>query len=87
MGQALAQLTRWEEAQIHLEASVQALFSGKSLLEAARTHVAWGLLCRDHGERGSARTHFEQASVQFEASGLTQECEAVNECLAHLCKG
>ncbi|MBO0790679.1 MAG: tetratricopeptide repeat protein, partial [Ktedonobacteraceae bacterium] len=86
-GQALAHLARWEEAQIHLEASVQILRSGEALLEAARTHVAWGLLCRDHGEQESARTHFERASVQFEASGLIRECEALNEYLAHLCKG
>ncbi len=50
-GQALARLSRWEEAQRHLDVSIQTLLSGECLLEAARTHVVWGLLCRDHGDR------------------------------------
>jgi tetratricopeptide (TPR) repeat protein/transcriptional regulator with XRE-family HTH domain len=83
-GQALARLARWEEAETHLAASVQVLLSGESLLEAAHTQVAWGLLCRDHGDLASAQEHFEQAAAQFEASGLTRELETVQSYLAQI---
>ena len=83
-GQALASLARWEEAERHLAESWQTLLSGESLLEAARTQVTWGLLCRDHGYRASAQAHFEQAAAQFEASGLTRELETVHSYLAHM---
>src|SRR5207253_781556 len=71
-GQALARLSRWEEAQQGLDASVQTLLSGEAVLEAARTNVVWGLLCRNHDDRAGAFAHFVQASAQFESSGLTQ---------------
>jgi tetratricopeptide (TPR) repeat protein len=83
-GQALARLSRWEEAEMHLAASVETLLSGECRLEAARTQVVWGLLCRDHGDRASAQAHFEQACAQFEASGLTRERETVQNYLAHM---
>jgi tetratricopeptide (TPR) repeat protein len=82
-GQALARLGRWEEAERHLGASVQTLLSGECLLEAARTQVVWGLVCRDHGDETSAQAHFEQAATQFEASRLTHERETVEQYLAH----
>ncbi len=83
-GQALARLARWNEAEAHLAASVQTLLSGESLLEAARTQVAWGLLCRERGDQASAQGHLEQAAAQFEASGLTRELEMVRNYLAQL---
>jgi len=83
-GQALARLARWEEAEAHLAESWQTLLSGEVLLEAARTQVAWGLLCRDYGELASAQGHLEQAAAQFEASGLTKELETVQSYLAQM---
>jgi tetratricopeptide (TPR) repeat protein/transcriptional regulator with XRE-family HTH domain len=83
-GQALACLSRWEEAEMHLKASVQVLLSGEVLLEAARTQVAWGLLCCDRGDLASAQAHFEQAAAQFEASGLMRELEIVGNYLAQM---
>ena len=83
-GQALARLERWEEAERHLAESWQILLSGENLLEAARTQVAWGLLCRDRGDLASARGHFEQAAAQFETSGLTREVESVWSYLAQM---
>ena len=71
-----------EEAERHLAASIQTLLSGENLLEAARTQVAWGLLCRDRGDLASAQGHFEQAAAQFETSGLTGELETVQSYLA-----
>ncbi|MBO0790680.1 MAG: AAA family ATPase [Ktedonobacteraceae bacterium] len=82
--QALAQLSRWEEAKRHLAASVQILRSGEALLEVARTRVVWGLLCRDHHERAAAQAHLEQACVQFEASGLTHDRDTVQRSLTDL---
>ncbi len=76
-GQALASLSHVEEAETHLAASVQVLFSGEILLEAARTQVAWGLLCRDRGDLVAAHGHFESAIAQFEASGLIHDLERV----------
>jgi hypothetical protein len=83
-GQALARLSRWEEAEPHLAASVQTLLAGECRLEAARTQVVWGLACRDHSDEASAQAHFEHAAVQFEASGLTRECETAQKYLAHV---
>ena len=83
-GQALARLARWEEAERHLAVSWQTLLSGEILLEAARTQVAWGLLCRDRGDVASAQRHLEQAAAQFETSGLTNELETVHRSLAQM---
>jgi tetratricopeptide (TPR) repeat protein len=83
-GQALARVACWEEAERHLAASVRVLLSGEARLEAARTHVVWGIVCRDHGDRASARAHFEQASAQFEASGLAREHETVQQHIAQI---
>jgi transcriptional regulator with XRE-family HTH domain/tetratricopeptide (TPR) repeat protein len=83
-GQALAHLSRWEDAERHLKASVQVLLSGEILLEAARSQVAWGLLCRDRGDLTLAQGHFEQAAAQFETSGLTKELETVQSYLAQI---
>jgi hypothetical protein len=83
-GQALAKLARREEAEAHLSESWQILLSGENLLEAARTQVSWGLLCRDRGDQASAQEHFESAAAQFEASELTRELELVRHYLARI---
>jgi tetratricopeptide (TPR) repeat protein len=76
-GQALATLNlpHWNEAEMHFTASLRALESCEAIPEAARTHLAWGLLCRDRGDSIAALEHFEAATVQFETSGLTRELE------------
>jgi hypothetical protein len=76
-GQALASLARWREAETHLSASVQALLAGEVLVEAARSQVAWGVLCRDRGDAASAQEHFELAASHFAASGLMGDLETV----------
>jgi hypothetical protein len=73
----LACLSRWEEAEAHLAASVEILLSGEALLEAARTQVIWGLFYHSRGELASTQEHFEQAVAQFEIFRLTRELEAV----------
>ena len=69
---------------MYLKASVQVLFSGEILLEAARSQVAWGLHCRDRGDQASALGLFERAAAQFEMSGLTGELETVQSYLAQM---
>jgi transcriptional regulator with XRE-family HTH domain/tetratricopeptide (TPR) repeat protein len=83
-GQALACLSRWEEAETHLAKSWQTLLSGEIFLEVAHTQVAWGLLCRDYGDLASAQEHFKHAATQFEASGLTRERKTVESYLAQI---
>jgi len=76
-GQTLATLNppRWDEAEMHFTASLHALESCEAIPEAARTHLAWGLLCRDRGDSITALKHFEAATLQFETAGLTRELE------------
>jgi tetratricopeptide (TPR) repeat protein len=76
-GQALAALTpaRWEEVEAHMAASLQAFEAGEVLPEIARTHRAWGLLCRDNQDLTTARSHLDKARSLFEACGLTNEGE------------
>jgi tetratricopeptide (TPR) repeat protein len=85
-GQALAAVDspRWDEAENQLTESLRLLESGQHRIEAARTHVAWGSVCRDRGNLAAAREHWEQAAVQFEASDLLQELERIRALLADL---
>jgi tetratricopeptide (TPR) repeat protein len=83
-GEALARLSRWEEAEPHLAAGVRALLSGECRLEAARTQVVWGLLCRERGDKAAAQAHLERARAQFEASGLGHEREVVQGYLSQI---
>ena len=39
---------RWDAARAHMAASLHAFEAGDILLEMARTHQEWALLCRDH---------------------------------------
>jgi tetratricopeptide (TPR) repeat protein len=82
-GQALAALVppvlsaaegpRWDEAEAQLAESLRLLEAGPARLEAARTHVAWGAVCRDRGDLAAARAHWERAAAQWKASGLAHE--------------
>ena len=74
-GQALAALVppRGDEAEAQLAHSLRLLEEGQVRLEAARTHVAWGAVCRDRGHIAAAREHWERAAAQWETSGLTHE--------------
>jgi hypothetical protein len=85
-GQALAALdpARWDEAEDQLKQSLRLLESGQHRVEAARTHVAWGSVCRNRGNATAARKHWEQAAAQFEASDLVQELGRIRALLADL---
>jgi tetratricopeptide (TPR) repeat protein len=84
-GQALAALQppRYDEAEIHFGESLRRFAEGDAKIELARTHLAWGKILRERGDANSARTHFEQAAAQFEASGLTHELERVRAMMGH----
>jgi tetratricopeptide (TPR) repeat protein len=85
-GQALAALEppRWEEAEAQLAHSLRLLEEGQCRLEAARTQVAWGIVCRDREDLAGARAHWEQAAAQWETSGLTHELERTQALIERL---
>jgi tetratricopeptide (TPR) repeat protein len=76
-GHSLATLAppQWVEAEAQLAESLRLLEWGQSWLPAARTHMAWGSVCRARGDHVAARAHWEQAAAQWESSGLTHELE------------
>jgi tetratricopeptide (TPR) repeat protein len=76
-GQALAIVNGPDDAQAeaHLQKSLMLFEEGEAVIEAARTHFAWGKVLRARGDTEAAREHLEQAGAQFQASGLTGELE------------
>jgi hypothetical protein len=95
-GQALAQLMPGgrsapsaykEEAQAQLAASLRLFGSGQLRLEAARTHLAWGIVCRDWGDPDAARAHWERAAAQWVQSDLPWERSRVQALIASLAPG
>jgi tetratricopeptide (TPR) repeat protein len=74
-GEALARLDppQYDQAQTHFADSLHLFEEGDARLEAARTRVAWGSMLRDRGDEDAARTQFERAAAQFEASQLFAE--------------
>ncbi len=75
---------QWDEAEQHLAKSLRLFEEGNAVLEAARTHVAWGKVLLERGDVESARGHFEQATAQFQASGLARELNETRRALAEL---
>ena len=75
---------RWEEAEKHFVESISILEteSGRNQLEAARTRVAWGKVCRDRGNTATAHKHWEEANRQFTESEASQEIQKINELMA-----
>ena len=82
-GQALVKLypPGWEEAEKHFAESIGVLEAetGRNELEAARTHVVWGIVCRDRGQTATAHRHWEKANHQFTESNAPQEMQKVRE--------
>jgi tetratricopeptide (TPR) repeat protein len=73
-----------KEVDDHLATSLQLFEEGECVVEAARTHSAWGKFLREYGDKTIAREHFERAAVQFEASGLRQEWDEAQRMLADM---
>jgi tetratricopeptide (TPR) repeat protein len=83
-GVSKAEGPQWDEAEDQLAQGLRLFESGQARLEAARTHVAWGTVCRDRGDLTAAREHWERAAAQWEASGLTHELERTRTLLEGL---
>jgi hypothetical protein len=85
-GQALVKLEPpgWEEAEKHFADSIGVLEAetGKNQLEAARTHVVWGIVCRDRGQTATAHNHWEEANRQFTKSDAPREVDNVQKLMA-----
>ena len=83
-GQALAKLPipAWDQAETQMSQSLQLLESGRNLLEAARTRLAWGEICRDRGNTRTALNLWEQANCQFTTSNATCEMQRVQRLMA-----
>ena len=74
-------MPKLEEAESHLAASLTAFETGECRLEAARTHVVYGLLRRQMCDEPGACAHFEKALAQFEASGRLDDAAQVRKWL------
>jgi predicted ATPase/class 3 adenylate cyclase len=61
--------TDWDDAKTHLEVSLRAFEEGEAHVEAARTHLVWGLCCQSKADL-DALTHLRAAAVQFAKSEL-----------------
>ena len=83
-GQALATHEQFDESESQLAESLRLFDLGQARLEAARTHAAWGTVCRERGNLAAARQHWEQTAAQFEKSGLARELEQTRELMATL---
>jgi class 3 adenylate cyclase/tetratricopeptide (TPR) repeat protein len=82
-GQALAQLNppQHEEADQHLATSLQLFEAGECRIEVAHTHLAWGLLCHERGDRPAAVEHLQQAAEQLKATGLVAKAKEARSAL------
>ncbi|MCP4286970.1 MAG: AAA family ATPase [Gammaproteobacteria bacterium] len=85
-GQALAALSppHWPDAETQLAESLRVFESAHIWLEAARTHVAWGAVCRGRRDTLAARAHWVKAAAQFEKSGLARELEQARDLLSSI---
>ncbi|MCA1554162.1 MAG: hypothetical protein LC737_07275, partial [Chloroflexi bacterium] len=81
---AASEPPQWDEAATHMAESARSLEAGEAFLESARTHVAWGDLCRACNDLAAAREHYEIAAQRFESAGLGAELEQTRQCLSEL---
>jgi class 3 adenylate cyclase/tetratricopeptide (TPR) repeat protein len=72
----------WDEAEKLFAESLSVLEAGKNRLEAARTHLAWGIASHNHGNTDTANDHWDKAYSQFIKSNSTQEIQEVQKLTA-----
>jgi hypothetical protein len=53
-------------------------------MEMARTHLAWGGVCRDRGDLIGALEHFEAAAARFGPSDVKDKPEDLSALIAEL---
>ena len=87
-GRSLAAMSppRWDEAEAQMAESLRLFELGEARLYAARIQMYWGIICRDRGNTGTAREHFEKAAAQWSTSNIPWELERVNKLIAELPK-
>jgi len=73
-----------EIIETQFAASVQVFESGDCQMEVARTHLAWGEVCRDRGDLAAALEHFEQAEARFGPSDVIDKPKRLPELIAEL---
>jgi tetratricopeptide (TPR) repeat protein len=73
-----------DEVDGHLARSLELFERGGAVIEAARTHVAWGKAMAQRGNVDAAREHLEKAATQFQVSGLTSELEQTKQLIDSL---
>jgi len=80
-GQALVNLDPpgWDAAEKHFADSLSILETGKNRLEAARTQLVYGKICRDRGNTATALIHWELANRQFTESDSPREIKKVQD--------
>lgn len=85
-GQALAAVDRpgLTQAEEHFTASLELFEQASAAIEAARTHLLWGEVLLQRGERERAREHLEKAAAQFDASGTASELARTRSLIANL---
>jgi hypothetical protein len=75
---------QWDEAEAQFAESLRLFEYAPCPAEAARTHVAWGTVCRDRGDLDAACEHWKEAVAQCQASGNMWELERVRALIATL---
>ncbi len=83
-GQALAARTvaDREGSDAHLAAAIELFEAGGCRLEAAHTHLARGLLCRERGDIADARDQLRLAAAVFEEAELPRQLEIARAAMA-----
>ena len=76
--------TSWDSAELQLRQSIVAFEAGGARVEAARTHLVWGLLCRDRGDEATAVTHLREAANCFSLFGMAGEQRIASSALETL---
>jgi hypothetical protein len=66
-------------AVAHFRRSIELFESGGCRVEAAHTHLAWGILLRDSGDATAASEHLRRAEASFEAAGLERPLARARE--------
>ncbi|MHB8629843.1 MAG: ATP-binding protein [Aggregatilineales bacterium] len=75
---------RWDEAESHLKTAATVYEAGDARLLLAQTHVLWGGVCRNRGNKTEALTHFKLAATQYQDSNLAKNLAKVQHLIAEL---
>jgi DNA-binding SARP family transcriptional activator len=80
--QALMQQDKWDEAKVHLQASIEQLERIGCLYELGESHRTLGRLYLDRGAQEKAHGHLMVASALFEELGAARDVASVRQLLS-----